>query len=341
MTDSNEELWTAEKKRRSRLIRMIFIGLSFVVILIVACCLWLAQPLFFKPVKIETAVNVDPDRLEFHVRKITSEFYPRNYQNPQNLDKTANYIKSEFENTGGRVSEYSFIVNQIEYRNVSLLIGPEEGERIVVGAHYDSAFDTRGADDNASGVAGLIELGRLLSENPPAMPVELVAYTLEEPPFFGLEQMGSFLHAKKLKEKEARVRLMVCLEMIGYFSDERGSQSFPLSIGKLIYPSTGNFIAVAGNFTNALTVRRFKSAMSQATALPVYSINAPAFIPGVDFSDHRNYWHHGYDALMITDSAFYRNHNYHQASDTADTLDYSRMAEVVKGTYNAILETAK
>lgn len=341
MKDSNEDLWDAEKKRRRRLIRMIFVGLSVVVILIIACCLWLAQPLFFKPAKIELVVTVDPDRLESHVRKITSEFYPRNYQNPQNLDKTANYIKSEFEKTGGRVSEYSFVVNQMEYRNVSLLIGSEDSERIVVGAHYDSCFDTRGADDNASGVAGLIELARLLSENPPQMPVELVAYTLEEPPFFGLEQMGSFLHAKKLKEKGVKVRLMVCLEMIGYFSDEPGSQSFPVSIGKLIYPSTGNFIAAVGNFSNGLTVRRFKGAMSRAADLPVYSINAPAFIPGVDFSDHRNYWHHGYEALMITDSAFYRNHNYHEVTDTADTLDFFRMAEVVKGTYNAILETGK
>jgi Zn-dependent M28 family amino/carboxypeptidase len=341
MTDSNEELWSAEKKRRKGLLRMVIIGLSIVAVLIAVCCFWLAQPILFRPARVFGEINIYPGRLESHVRKISSEFYPRNYLNIQNLNKTADYIKSEFEKTGGRVSEYEFIVNGLEYRNVSLLIGPDEGERIVVGAHYDSAFDTRGADDNASGVAGLIELAHILAKKPPAIPVEFVAYTLEEPPFFGLEVMGSFLHAKSLDRDRVKIRLMICLEMIGYFSDERGSQGFPLSIGKLLYPSTGNFIAITGNFTNALTVRRFKRAMSQAADLPVYSINAPAFIPGVDFSDHRNYWHFGYEALMITDSAFYRNHNYHKVTDTPDTLDYVRMAEVVKGTYNAILETAK
>jgi hypothetical protein len=341
MAVSNEDLWNAEKQRNRGLLRMILVGLSIIAVLIVAVTVWLAQPLIFKPVRVEAGAAVDPGRLEAHVRKISTEFYPRNYQNTANLDKTASYIKSEFETAGGKVSEYSYVVNQLEYRNVSLLIDPDEGERIIVGAHYDSAFDTHGADDNASGVAGLIELAHLLAKSPPAKPVELVAYTLEEPPFFGLEVMGSFRHAKSLKDKEIKVRLMICLEMIGYFSDSAGSQSFPLSIGKLIYPSTGNFIAVTGNFTNGKTVRRFKSAMQASSAVPVYSINAPSFIPGVDFSDHVNYWHHGYDAIMITDSAFYRNKHYHQVSDTVDTLDYERMAEVVKGTYNAILEISR
>ena len=341
MTDSNDELWDEERRRKRGLLRMIFVGLSIIAVLIVVATLWLAQPLISKPEKVEHGIVVDPERLESHVRTISTDFYPRNYQSPHNLDKTAAYIKSEFEKTGGKISEYSYVVNHLEYRNVSLLIGAEEGERIVIGAHYDSAFATHGADDNASGVAGLIELAHLLAKSPPAIPIELVAYTLEEPPFFGLEVMGSFRHAKSLNDKGIKVRLMICLEMIGYFSDKPGTQSFPLSIGKLIYPSTGNFIAIAGNFTNGMTVRRFKSAMQAASEVPVYSINAPSFIPGVDFSDHRNYWHHGYDAIMITDSAFYRNKNYHQVSDTVETLDYRRMAEVVKGTYNAILETAK
>ena len=134
---------------------------------------------------------------------------------------------------------------------------------------------------------------------------------------------------------------MVCLEMIGYFSDEPNSQAFPLSLGKLLYPTTGNFISIVGNFSNIRTIRDFKAGMRAATTLPVYSINAPSFVTGVDFSDHRNYWQAGYDAIMITDSAFYRNKNYHTVDDTYDKIDYVHMAEVVNATYSAVVNASK
>ncbi len=124
--------------------------------------------------------------------------------------------------------------------------------------------------------------------------------------------------------------------MIGYFSDANGSQHFPIGIMSALYPSTGNFISVVGRVSDGLLVRRVKSAMSGAAPLPVHSINAPSLIPGVDFSDQRNYWHAGYNAVMITDTAFYRNRNYHTAQDTAEKLDYKRMAMVVEGVYAAV-----
>jgi Zn-dependent M28 family amino/carboxypeptidase len=334
--DSKEK----ETGGRRSVVKSMMFGSALVFILLAGLVFWLTQPLFSRPAAQRADLDVDPARLEAHVRRVSEEFYPRNHSNIANLDRTADHIKSEFEKSGGRLSEQPFQVNRRNYRNIIAVFGPETAERIVIGAHYDAADLTHGADDNASGVAGLIELAALFGKYPPPVQIELVAYTLEEPPFFGSEQMGSFVHAKSLTDRQVKVRLMISLEMIGFFTDRPGSQKYPVSVGRLLYPAEGNFVSLVGNFSNGLTTRSFKRSMGAATTLPVRSINAPGFTPGVDFSDHRNYWHFGYNALMITDTAFYRNANYHTVDDTAGTLDYARMAEVVKATYNAVLETA-
>jgi Zn-dependent M28 family amino/carboxypeptidase len=225
--------------------------------------------------------------------------------------------------------------------NIVATFGPETPERIVVGAHYDTFMDYPGADDNASGVAGLLELARMLGQAPPSLRVELVAFTLEEPPFFRTDAQGSAVHAESLRAKDVRVRAMLNLEMIGCFSDAPGSQAFPLPLLKLWYPDTGNFIVVVGQLGRGALVRDVKRAMRGASDLPVHSINAPAFIPGVDFSDHLSYWERGYPAVMITDTAFYRNPRYHTAQDTPATLDYARMAKVTDGVHAAVRTLAR
>ena len=235
------------------------------------------------------------------------------------------------------VSEQAYEVNGTTYKNVIAAFGPESKERIVVGAHYDAAGEFPAADDNASGIAGLIELAHLLQDVSLPMRVELVAFTLEEPPFFRTAYMGSAIHADSLNKQQASVRLMISLEMIGYFSDALNSQNFPSSVLGLFYPSKGNFIAVVGSFGAGSAVRKVKRAMRSASSLPVYSINAPAFLPGIDFSDHLNYWRVGYDAVMITDTSFYRNKAYHTSNDKADRLDYQRMAMTVQGVYATVL----
>ncbi|HEX2236918.1 MAG TPA: M28 family peptidase, partial [Gammaproteobacteria bacterium] len=238
--------------------------------------------------------------------------------------------------------EQPYELNGKTYRNIIASFGPETDERIVVGAHYDSvAANVPGADDNASGVAGLIELARLLGQATLPMKIELVAYTLEEGQHFRTQRMGSAVHAHSLKERGVPVRAMLSLEMLGYFTDVPDSQHYPHPLLKLFYPSRGNFIAVVGKLDQPLIVRRVKSAMRDASKLPVYSINAPLWVPGIDFSDHRNYWDAGYDAVMITDTAFYRNPNYHTPHDTPDTLDYTRMAMVVQGVYAAVVVLAR
>ena len=173
------------------------------------------------------------------------------------------------------------------------------------------------------------------------MRVELVAFTLEEPPYFRTTGMGSSVHAESLRKQNVRVRAMFNLEMIGCFSDAPNSQNFPVGILGALYPSTGNFISVVGRLSDWSLVRRTKATMRNAAPLPVYSINAPTFVPGIDFSDQVNYWQAGYSALMITDTAFYRNRNYHTAEDTEEKLDYKRMAMVVEGVYAAVIELAR
>jgi Zn-dependent M28 family amino/carboxypeptidase len=238
------------------------------------------------------------------------------------------------------VTEQAFRANGGTFRNVLAAFGPDTRERIVVGAHYDAAGPYPGADDNASGVAGLIELAHLLGKSPLPLRIELAAFPLEEPPYFATHQMGSAVHAASLKEQGVPVRAMFCLEMIGYFTDEPGSQRFPTPALKPFYPSAGNFIVIAARPEEGALTRRVKRAMRAAGPLPVYSINAPAAVPGIDFSDHRNYWRAGYPAVMITDTAFYRNPNYHTPRDLPETLDYGRMAGVVRGVHAAVLAEA-
>lgn len=294
-------------------------------------------------------VNVDPVRLEMHVKRLSVDFFPRSHDQASNLDRASRYIAEQFQMAGAEVTLQKASVLGVAYSNVVARFGPPSGPLLVIGAHYDSnahtghgnaassAFSldthTPGADDNASGVAGLIELARMLGQTNQSRSIEIVAYTLEEAPHFRSEHMGSVWHARALKAAGRDVRLMLSLEMIGFFRDAPGSQAYPFPGMSYLYSDRGNFIALVGKFGNFRQTRRVKSLMTGATNLPIYSINAPPFVPGIDLSDHRSYWDEGFPAFMVTDTAFYRNPHYHQAGDTYDTLDYRRMAEVVKAVY--------
>ena len=303
------------------------------------------QPILSKRERISTP-TVDPARLKAHVRFLSDPVFPRNYIHTENLDRAADYIRKELEKSKGEVSYQSYEMKGKTYRNVIALFGPDTEERIVVGAHYDAFSEFPAADDNASGVAGLIELAHLLGNTSLPMRVELVAFTLEEPlgpgepGAFQTQYGGSAVHADSLKRQGIPVRIMFSLEMIGFFDDAESSQDYPLSLLKLFYPSRGNFISVVGKLDQGWAVRRVKKAMRAASSLPVYSINAPASVRGIDWSDHFNYWEAGYPAVMVTDTSFLRNVHYHTEKDTPDRLDYERMAMVVQGVYGAVLAFA-
>lgn len=294
----------------------------------------IAQPTFRKSAP--STETVDPEVLREHVRVLSVDCHPRSELYPENLSKAADYIEKHLVAAGAETRRQQTWEGKRPFDNVIGVFGSGLGRKLVVGAHYDTVAMTPGADDNASAVAGLLEIANLLRKHPPEREVELVAYTLEEPPHFATTIMGSYVHAKALAESGEEVTGVIVLEMIGRFEDERGTQSYPIPMLKLMYPSRGNFIAVAGILSQRDFTKQVKIGMKGRTPMPIYSINAPRSLPGIDFSDHRNYWEHGINAVMVSDTAFYRNHDYHQPGDTMDKLDFERMAQVVVSVFEAM-----
>jgi Zn-dependent M28 family amino/carboxypeptidase len=277
--------------------------------------------------------RADPARLEAHVRFLSDEVRPRNTRHPEMLDRAARYIADLLAATGGRVELQPYRAGGVACRNVRTRFGPEDGDLLVVGAHYDVCGDLPGADDNASGVAGLLEIARLLSTHAPAVPVELVAFSTEEPPFFGGMDMGSAVHVADLLQRKVPVAGMICLEMIGYFTDDVVPAPWLLA---LVYPRTGDFVTVVGRWQDRRLVSQIKAGVKGAGGVRVCSFTGPPIL-GADLSDHRNYWYAGFPAVMVTDTAYLRNPRYHTSLDLPETLDYRRMAAVVDGVFNAIV----
>lgn len=278
-----------------------------------------------------------------HVDFLTGITPARNYRNMNSLNNVADYIYSELGEYGCRTEEQTYTVDGDIYRNIIGSIGPKEAPRIIVGAHYDVVGDQPGADDNASAVAGLLETAWLLAplDQQLSKRIDFVAYTLEEPPFFGSSSMGSAVHADSLKESGVEVEFMVCYEMIGYFSDEPGSQTFPSMMPEVTNTDVGDFIIVVGIERFSELSGKIAGHMRQNTDIRVESLNFPSPHGIVGLSDHSCYWRNGYPAVMLTDTSFLRNPNYHQETDTIDTLDFQRMASVITGMAGALRDIAK
>jgi Zn-dependent M28 family amino/carboxypeptidase len=299
----------------------------------------LRQPWFSRVAR--EAPEVDPHRLRVNVNRLVQFHKPRNSLHPEVLDQAADYLASEFEAAGATVTRHRFSLagEKAQYQNVVARFGPQNGAPLIlVGAHYDAHGDFPGADDNASGVAVMLSLGRMLrKERALKGPVELVAFTLEERTHLGAGLQGSTVYAWKLRQEQVPVKAMLSLEMLGTFSDAPGSQRYPFPGLGLLYPDVGNFVAVVAPFWQTGLARTVKGAMLGAASVPVESINAPGFIRGVHDSDHYPFVQEGFPAAMLTDTAWNRNPRYHTAEDTLDTLDYPRMADVARGVYGAVM----
>jgi hypothetical protein len=294
----------------------------------------LRQPVLFVGDS-RTAPGASSVRLRSHVQFLSEDLRPRSVSHPENLERAANYIATSFRSAGARTALQQFDARGEKYANVIGEFGPLDPTApvLILGAHYDAfsnADSLPGADDNASGVAGLLELARLLSTEQLERPVMLVAYANEEPPFFGSDLMGSAIHANQLAAEGRRVSGMICLEMIGYFTPR---QAWPNQLFGLLYPSSGDFIGVTGGWSDRHLARVVKRSIAASGGVPVVSFSG--LRQTSDASDLRNYWPHGWPAVMVTDTAFLRNPHYHTSRDTADTLDYSKMARVVDGLLNA------
>ncbi len=300
--------------------------------------------LLLLPSIISSAKNGEPVAdsaiLKTHVYQITGSKGYRNFYDTNALNITASYIFNELERaTGQTIARQSYTVKGKTYSNIIASFGPADAPRIIIGAHYDVCDNQKGADDNASGIAALLELARLLSLEPTTnwkYRIDLVAYTLEEPPSFRTQNMGSAVHAKALSDNNVNVAGMISIEMIGFYKDARHTQHYPVGFLKWFYGSRGNFITVARKLKGGKFTRRFTHRFKHGGNIVTKVFKAPKWLPGIDFSDHLNYWAYGWDALMIIDTAFYRNANYHEATDTPDTLDYARMSYIVTNLYNAI-----
>ncbi|MEM7370035.1 MAG: M28 family peptidase [Bacteroidota bacterium] len=278
-------------------------------------------------------------RLYRDVEALTSIRPYRNFRNPDSLAAAVSYIREEWRAIGYQTREQPWDAQGEEYVNLLASYQAEKEQKLIIGAHYDVCGDQEGADDNASAVAGLLETARLIATHQPDLDfgIEFVAYCLEEPPFFDTEYMGSYVHAQSLQENQIDVLGMICYEMIGYFSDEPDSQHFPSQALAQHYPDTGNFIILVGVERFRKFHQQLYTGMCQGSEIDVQQIVFPIANELATLSDHKNYWEFGFPAVMINDTSFLRNPNYHEVTDTIETLDFAKMKAVVDATYQGIL----
>ena len=278
-------------------------------------------------------IRVDPQRLNRTLERMVGERSP--FSGQRHLAAVEDFLEQELKSYGLAVESDYFFYRGKKFRNIVGRLGAQrEASLIILGAHFDSVQGTPGADDNASGIAVLLESARLLARARLRSQLLFCAFNLEE-----LNMIGSGYFAEKLKSAGAKVAAMVSLEMVGFTDTRAGSQKYPLGL-KAFYPDRGNFIGVIGNWKSASLLHRFARQMRQVRGLPVETLSVPGnggLIPAVRLSDHSPFWDAGYPALMVTDTSFFRNPNYHRSTDTLETLNLDFMAKVCEGVIRAVL----
>jgi Zn-dependent M28 family amino/carboxypeptidase len=283
-------------------------------------------------------------RLSSHetVRFLSRELGERTPGSYENLNSAREYIGDRLKRYGYNPVEETYTVDEKSVANISADIpGREKPEEIIlIGAHYDTVEDTAGADDNASGIAGLLELSRLLSGSDFKRTVRFVAFTLEEPPYFSTSEMGSMVHAAGCRERGEDIRLMICLEMLGY-GGKNIRQNYPSCWDASRYPDRGDFLSVVTLPSSSQHALIFKKAYNSRAVKKIYDLIAPASVPGVSHSDHSSFIHYGYPAIMLTDTGFYRNDNYHGREDIIETLNFNFLADNIINIYHALTVLAE
>lgn len=276
--------------------------------------------------------EADGRQLRDHVEMLASTIGERNIWKYPALQRAADYIEQQFGASRYVTTRQTYDVSRLPVSNIeAVLEGTSASEEIVVlGAHYDTVNGCPGANDNATGIAAVLELARRFAGRPQARTIRFVAFVNEEPPFFHTPQMGSFVYAKRAQQRGDRIVAMLSLETMGYYSDEPGSQEYPAPIAAL-YPDVGNFIGFVANPESGPLVRAARAAFERRSTVPVQDLTAPADVPGVGWSDQWSFWEAGYAAMMVTDTAPFRYPWYHTGDDTPDKIDFPRFAAVVDG----------
>lgn len=278
-------------------------------------------------------------KLKQQISMLAEKIGERNIWKYRNLNASAHYIEKVATELGYEVKKQEYKVENVPVENLEWeIIGVSHPEEIIlVGAHYDSVSGSLGANDNASGVAAVLEIARLLKRETLSRTIRFVTFVNEEPPFFQTDKMGSRIYASRSRQRGEKIVAMLSLETIGYYCNEKGSQKYPFPFS-FFYPDTGNFIGFVGNVSSRSLVREAIELFRSNTAFPSEGITAPSWIMGVDWSDHWSFWKEGYQAIMITDTALFRYQYYHSHQDVPDRIDYERMARVVVGISQIIRE---
>ena len=275
------------------------------------------------------------------VQALAGDIGERNTTRYAELNAAADFIEGSMAHAGLTARRESYDLHGHACHNLEVEIRGTRPEILVVGAHYDSVFGSPGANDNASGVAGLLALARRFAGKPGGQTLRFVAFVNEEPPYFQTAEMGSFVYARRCKDRGDKIAAMISLETIGYFSDAPRSQTYPAAGLGFFYPTTGNFIGFVGNTRSRSLLRAAVGAFKKERKLPCEGASLPAAIPGIAWSDQWSFWECGYPAIMVTDTAPFRYPHYHSSTDTPDKLDYDRFALVVSGMEKTIAELAK
>jgi Zn-dependent M28 family amino/carboxypeptidase len=302
-----------------------------------------ARPEFVSDARsLETQQKSTADSLRAHVVHLADKIGGRDVQHLAQLRACEHYLRSTWEAQGFKVLLRPYVARNIEVNNIEIEIAGavSPDEIVVIGAHYDSAEGLPGANDNASGVAALLEISRRWSGRSSAKTLRFVAFVNEEPPFFQSEKMGSLIYARACRDRGEKIVAMLSLETMGYYDDTPGSQHYPALLAPF-YPDRGNFIAFVSNGTSRSLVRRVQSTFAKHSSFPTQSIAASDIIPGIGWSDHWSFFELGYPSLMVTDTAPNRYPYYHTAADTPEKLDYSRLAAVVLGLSHVIDELVR
>lgn len=279
-------------------------------------------------------LDIDTFQIFKDVTSLTSISPPRNNRNMKSLNKAYDFIYGEFSKLDYKLETQKYKANHRTFKNLIATYNEEKGNRLIIGAHYDVCEDTPGADDNASGVAALLALARLVDSLKPPLDfrLDLIAYSTEEPPYNGIP-MGSQVHAKSLADDSVDIQLMISLDMLGYYSFEKNSQYYPINFFKFLYPNKADFALIVTKFGQGRHGKKLKKKMKQVCNMKLRSVNAPDKGKTLSSSDHGSYWVFGYNALVITDTSYLRNDNYHETTDTPETLNYKYIGEIVKGLY--------
>jgi hypothetical protein len=331
-------------RRRRRCLRAgVYVLLVFGLLLwLGGCMLWMPGKSYDGPLPAASdAQQALATRLRGDVVMLAETIGPRGVSDPDGLRQAVAFIERSLRDAGYEPARQTFTCEGVEVANIEAEIaGADKADEVVViGAHYDSVARQPGANDNATGVAAVLELARRFAGAKPARTLRFVLFVNEEPPWFQTELMGSMVYAGRCRQRGEDIAAMVSFDGIGSFSDAPGSQNYPFPFN-LAYPSTANFIGIVGNTSSGPLVRRVVGTFREHAQFPSQGGAVPAAIPGVGFSDHWSFWQHGYPGVLVTDTLPFRYEHYHTAADTPDKIDFDRASRVVDGMEHVVRELA-